>query len=95
MSSSESFPFLHASFVNDVLSSRSVYSPERTLLDIISGVDEGIVQGILWESLPLTRVFIKERLALAAFLTCCCSSQAGGPLWRLNSGAMFSIPVEG
>ena len=95
MASSRSFPYIHAPFVNSVLSSRSVYSPTRTLLAIISGVDEGIVQGILWESLPLTRVFIKESLALAAFLTYYCSSQAGGPLWCLNTGAVFSIPVEG
>ena len=47
MASSGSFPYLHAPFVNGVLSTRSVYSPERTLLAIISGVNEGIVQGIL------------------------------------------------
>ena len=94
MSSSEGFPYLHP-FGNGVLSSRSAFSSERTLLAIISGIHEGIVQGILWESLPLTRVFIKERLALSAFLTCYCSPQADGPLWRLNSGAGLNIPVEG
>ena len=34
-------------------------------------------------------------MALAAFLTCYCSSQVDGPLWRLNSGTVFSIPFEG
>ena len=87
-----SFPYLQAPFGNGVLSSRSVFSLERTLQAIISGVDEGIVQGIPWESMPLTRVFIKERLALAAFLTCYFSPQADGPLSRLNSGAGLSIP---
>ena len=95
MSSSVSFPYLQAPFVSGVLSSRSVFSLERTLQAIISGVDEGIVQGIPWESLPVTRVFIKERLALAAFLTCYCSPQVDGPLSRLNSSAGLNIPVEG
>ena len=43
MSSSVSFPYLQAPFVSGVLSSSSVFSLERTLLAIISGVDEGIV----------------------------------------------------
>ena len=94
MSSFGSFPYLHP-FGNGVLSSRFVFSLERTLLDIISGVDKGILQGILWESLPLTRVFFKERLALATFFTCYCSPQAGGPLWHLNSGTGLIIPIEG
>ena len=93
-SSSESFPYLHP-FGNGVLSSRSVFSSERTMLAIISGVDEGIVQGIPWESLPLTRVFIKERLALATFLTYYFSPQASVPLWHLNSGVGLSIPIDG
>ena len=59
MSSSVSFPYLHAPFVSGVLSSRSVFSLERTLLDIISGVGKSILQEILWESMPLTRVFVK------------------------------------
>ena len=41
------------------------------------------------------QVFIKERLALAAFLTCYCSPQVSGPLSRLNSSAGLSIPIEG
>ena len=48
MASSGIFPYLHAPFVNVMLPSRSVYSPENTLLAVISGVDEGIVQGIPW-----------------------------------------------
>ena len=46
MASSGSFPYLHAPFVNGVLSSCSVYSPERTLLALISGVNKGIFHGI-------------------------------------------------
>ena len=72
-----------------------MFSPERILLDIISGVDEGIIQGIPWESLPLTRVFIKERLALATFFACYYSPKADDPLWHLNSGARLINPVEG
>ena len=48
MASSGIFPYLHAPFVNVMLPSRSVYSLENTLLAVISGVDEGIVQGIPW-----------------------------------------------
>ena len=43
MASFGSFPYLHAPFVNVVLPSHSVYPPEKTLLAVISGVDEGIV----------------------------------------------------
>ena len=45
--------------------------------------------------MPLIRVFIKKRLALVAFLTYYFSSQAGGPLWHLNTRDVFSIPIEG
>ena len=41
---------------------------EEALLVVISGFDEGFDQGIPWETLPLIRRFVKERLALAAFL---------------------------
>ena len=74
MSSPRSLPHPHSPLGNG--SVHYVISPERILLDVITGVDEGIMQEIPWESLPLTRVFVKERLALAAFFTCLCSSQA-------------------
>ena len=68
-------------------------SLERILLDVIAGVDEGILQEIPWETLSLTRVFVKEMLDLAAFSTCLCSTQAGVSLWfsNLGSGIILSI----
>ena len=44
------------------------------LLNIVAGVEEGRLQGILWHSLPLIRAFVKERFALAAFSIFHCSS---------------------
>ena len=73
---------------------RYVISLERILLDIITGVDEGILQEILWESLPLTRFFVKERLDLTTFLTCFYSPHFGDPLWCSNSSSRLSLPVD-
>ena len=63
MSSPRSLPHPHFTLSNG--SVRYVISLERILLDVIAGVDEGILDEIPWETLPLTRVFVKERLALA------------------------------
>ena len=62
-------------------------------MDVISGIDEGVLQEISWESLPLCRVFIKERLALSTFFSYHCSPHASGPLWHLSSGLGLSLPV--
>ena len=43
--------------------------PEQVLMNVIAGVGEGWLQDIPWEALPLTRSFVKERLALASFST--------------------------
>ena len=43
-------------------------------MNIVVGVEEGRLQGIPWQSLPLIRAFVKERLALAAFSVFHCSS---------------------
>ena len=94
MSSPRSLPHPHSPYGNDVHSVRYVISSERILLDIITGVDEGILQEIPWESLPLTRVFVKERLALAAFFTYLCSTHAGVSLWFLNSGSGLSLSID-
>ena len=60
---------------------------EEALLAIISGFDEGFAQGIPWETLPLIRRFVKERLAFAAFLNCLCSSRSVVDLsWRSALG---------
>ena len=59
MSSPRSLPHPQPPFGNGVHFVCYVISSERILLDIISGVDEGILQEIPWESLPLTRVFVK------------------------------------
>ena len=58
MSSLRSLPHPHSPLGN----ARSVFyviSLERILLDVIARVDEGILQKIPWESLLLTRVFVK------------------------------------
>ena len=94
MSSPRSLPHPHSPLGNGVHSVRYVISLKRILLDIITGVDEGILQEIPWESLPLTRVFVNERLALAAFFTCLCSTQAGVSLWFSNSGSGLSLSID-
>ena len=63
-------------------------------MDVIAGVNEGILQEISWETLPLTRVFVKERLALATFSTCLCSTQAGVSLWFSNLGSRLSLSID-
>ena len=41
-------------------------SPEavRILLNVVTGIEGGRLQGIPWQTLPLTRSFVKERLLL-------------------------------
>ena len=69
---------------------------EEALLAIISGFDEGFAQGIPWETLPLIRSFVKERLALAAFLNCLCSSRSiVGTLRRSTSGLATNEILSG
>ena len=94
MSSSQNLPHPQVSLNSGLIFARSAFSLERSLLDVITGVDEGVLQEIPWESLPLTRVFVKERLPLTAFFSCFCSPHAGGPLWRLNFGFGLSLPVD-
>ena len=81
------------SWNNGLILACSILSPERTLLNVISGVDDGFLQDIPWESLPFCRLFVKERFTLVAFFSCHCSSQDSGPLWCLNSGLGLSFPV--
>ena len=38
----------------------------------VSGIEEGSLQGLPWQALPLIRSVVKERLALAAFTPCPC-----------------------
>ena len=92
MSSPRSLPLPHSPLGNGFV--RYVISPESIMLDVITGVDEGILQEIPWESLPLTRVFVKERLALTAFFTCLCSTQAGVSLWFSNLGFGLSLSID-
>ena len=94
MSSPRSLPHPHSPLGNGVHSVRYVISPERILLDIIIGVDEGILQEITWESLPLTRVFVKERLALTTFFNCLCSTHARVSLWFSNSSFGLSVSID-
>ena len=82
MASSRSLFYLPAPFNSPNLSHSYAVCSGKALLVVISGVDEGYAQGIPWESLPLIRGFVKERLALAAFLNCICSSRAIGPSWH-------------
>jgi len=86
MDSFKSHSYAAAPRNNGLNLARSVFLLERTLLNVISGVGEGYLTEIPWESLPFYRAFMKERLALAAFFSCHCSPSDGGPLWRLNSG---------
>ena len=55
-------------------------------MNVISGVGEGYLTEIPWESLTFCRAFMKERLALAVLFSCHCSPSNSGPLWHLNSG---------
>ena len=79
---------------------RSVFSPERTLLNVILGVGEGYLTEIPWESLTFCGAFMKERLALVSLFSCHCSPRDDGPMWRLNLGLSPSFsegevfPVE-
>ena len=75
------------------------------LLTVVAGVEEGRLQGIPWQSLPLIRAFVKERLALAAFSICHCSSgeslARNGSLnrvlgclctgWKEGAGGIFAL----
>ena len=62
----------------------------RVLLNVVAGVGEGWLQDIPWQALPLTYSFVMERLALAAFSTCSCSSLSA--LWysNLDSGTILT-----
>ena len=51
-----------------------LYEALRLLLNIIAGIGEGSLQGLTWQVLYFTRSVVKERLALAAFSPCLCSS---------------------
>ena len=75
MSSPQSHPHPHFSLGHDSVC--YVISLEKILLDVIAGVDEGWLQEIPWETLPLTRVFVKEIQALATFSTCLCTTHSG------------------
>ena len=54
--------------------------PKRILLNVIAGIGEGWLQEIPWEALPLTRTFVKERLALEGFSSYSCSTLSGSTL---------------
>ena len=49
------------------------YDALRFLLKTVSGIEEGSLQGLPWQVLPLIRSVVKERLALATFSPCSCS----------------------
>ena len=51
-----------------------LYDALRFLLKIVTGIGEGRLQGLSWQVLPLNRSVEKERLALASFSPCSCSS---------------------
>ena len=63
------------------------------LLNVVAGIGEGWLQGIPWQELPLTRSFVKERLALAAFSTCHCSSLS--TLWSSGLGSGITLTHSG
>ena len=46
-------------------------SLQYILLSVL-GIEEGSLQGLPWQALPLIRSVVKERLALAAFTPCPC-----------------------
>ena len=92
MSSPQILPHPHFTLNNG--SVRYAISLERILLDVIAGVEEGVLQEIPWETLPLTRVFVKERLALTVFSTCLCTTQTGVSLWFSNIGSRLSLSID-
>ena len=92
MSSPRSRPHPHFTLGHGYV--RYVISPKKIPLDVIAGVNEGWLQEIPWETLPLNRVFVKERLYLAAFSTCLCSTQAGVSLWFSNLGSGLSLSID-
>ena len=53
----------------------------------------GSLQVFTWEALPQIRGFLKERLALTAFLNCHCSSRCvPGSSWCSTSGLVMDFP---
>ena len=84
MASFRSLVYPPAPFDSPNLSHSYAVCLEKALLVVISGVDEGYAQGIPWESLPLIRCFVKERLALAVFLNYIFSSHSVVGSWRSN-----------
>ena len=92
MSSPQSRP--HPHFALGHGSFRYVISPENILLDVIAEVNEGWLQDIPWETLPLTKVFVKERLALSTFSTCLCTTHSGTSLGFSNIGSRLSLSID-
>ena len=72
---------------------------EETLIDDRFDIEDGplpqpgSLQVFPWEALPQLRGFVKERLALTAFLNCLCSSRCvPGSSWRSSSGSVTVFP---
>ena len=60
----------------------------RILLKVVIGICEGRLHGLPWQALPLTHSVVKERLALAAFSSCSCSSLSISQTVTLGSGTL-------
>ena len=57
----------------------------RILLKVVSGIEEGGLQGLPWQAIPIICSVVKERLALAAISPCLCSSLTVSKTVTLNS----------
>ena len=59
----------------------------------MTGIEGGRPHGIPWQALPLTRSFVKERLALVAFSNCHCNYSSA--LWPLGTGSGINTTLFG
>ena len=65
----------------------------RILQEVVTGIERGQLHGIPWQALPLTRSFVKERLAFAAFSNCHCIFTSA--LWLRGSGSGINSTLFG
>ena len=65
----------------------------RILQEVVTGIEGGQLYGIPWQVLPLTRSFVKERLALATLSNYRCKLTS--VLWSRGSGTGTDIPRFG
>ena len=65
----------------------------RILQEVVTGIEGGRLHDIPWKALPLTRSFVKERLALAAFSICHCNYSSA--LWPVGTGSGINTTLFG